>query len=277
MKEENKAALITGASSGIGRALAEVMAEKGYHLLLVGRRPDRLEALRSAIAQKTNRTVVTMSCDVRNADQMAGEIQKSVRLLGRLDVAVANAGYTIAGSFENLNTGDYKNIFDTNFFGMLNTLYPALPHLKKSGGTVIVVGSILGELGILDRSAYVATKFAMRGFYESVRYELKEKGISFLFVEPGFVSTELRHMDKTGKRISHVTEQSKKATSHGIAVSPESVARQIVRCMPGRLKYRKRVITGHGKVFVFLNRLCPGFLAAFIYRNRDYIRKYIVK
>ncbi|NQT26515.1 SDR family NAD(P)-dependent oxidoreductase [candidate division KSB1 bacterium] len=273
----NKVALITGASSGIGRALALAMAEKGFDLMLFGRREDRLTELKSEIKEKFGGQVIPVSCDVRDAAGMKMKIDQAVKQLGRINVIVANAGYTIAGKFENLTTDDYKNIFNTNFIGMLNTLYPALPYLKESKGTVVVVGSILGEFGIMDRSAYVSTKFAMRGFYESVRYELKEMGISFLFTEPGFVSTELRHMDKAGNRIETVTAKDKKATSHGgISATPEKVAGDIIKALP-KSGFRKRVITGHGKVFVFLNWLCPNGLASFIYRNRDAIRKKVVK
>jgi len=272
-----KTALITGASSGIGRALALVMAENGYDLALFGRRENRLAALKSEIEENTGKHLITFTCDVRDTIRMKLEIDQSVKQLGRLDVVVANAGYTIAGSFDSLTVEDYRSIFDTNFIGMLNTLYPALPYLKESKGTVVVVGSILGEFGILDRSAYASTKFAMRGFYESVRYELKEKGISFLFAEPGFVSTELRHMNKAGNRIEAVTDKAKKATSHGsIAAPPEKVARDIVKALP-KSGFRKRVITGHGKVFVFMNWLIPAALASFVYRNRDAIRKKVIK
>lgn len=273
----HKTVLITGASSGIGRALALAMAEKGYDMALFGRREDRLAALKSEIELGTGRQVIIRSCDVRDSAAMKKEIDQAARKLGRLDVAAANAGYTIAGRFESLTAEDYRNIFETNFIGMLNTLYPSLPYLKESKGTVIVVGSILGEFGILDRSAYASTKFALRGFYESVRYEFKEMGISFLFAEPGFVSTELRHMDKAGNRIKFVTEKAKKATSHGsISAAPEKVAGDILKALP-KSGFRKRVITGHGKLFVALNRLFPNRLAAFVYKHREKIRKKVIK
>lgn len=272
-----KVALITGASSGIGQAMAFALAEDGYDVVLFGRREDRLAELKKQIQDETGRQVIAVSCDIRKPADMKNRIDTAVREIGRLDLVVANAGYTIAGALESLTVDDYKNIFDTNFFGMLNTLYPCLDYLQESKGKLIVVGSILGEFGILDRSAYVATKFAMRGFYESVRYELKEKDIAFLFAEPGFVSTELRHMDRAGNRIQNVSEKARKATSHGsISASPEKVARDIIRAIPKK-GYRKRIITGHGKLFVFINWICPRGLAAFIYKNRKAIRRKVIK
>jgi NADP-dependent 3-hydroxy acid dehydrogenase YdfG len=273
---EKKVALITGASSGIGRALAVSMAEHGYDLALFARRSDRLDELKAQIEELPERCVMTVSCDVREKADMAMNILQVAGHLGRIDVVVANAGYTIPGPFESLDVDDYRNIFDTNFFGMLNTIYPALPALKESQGTVIIVGSILGEFGIMDRSAYVSTKFAMRGFYESVRYELKENGISLLFVEPGFIKTELRFMDKKGNRFKVVTEKTVKKTSHGISVPPEIVANQVVKMLPAK-GYKKKIITGHARLFAFLNWLCPGFIAWLIYRHRDFIRKKVIK
>ena len=273
---EKQVTLITGASSGIGRALAEAMARQGYDVAIFGRRSERLEELKSRIEQDANRRVVAAACDIRDAAKMRKHIMDVQKQLGRIDVVVSNAGFTIPGSFESLNVEDYRNIFDTNFMGMLNTLYPALPALKESGGTVVVVGSILGEFGIMDRSAYVSTKFALRGFYESVRYELKEQGIACLLVEPGFVKTELRYMDKKGNRLKTVSDRTKKKTSHGMAVPPEKVAEDIMRGLP-KQGFRKRITTGHAKVFAFLNWLCPGLLAALVYRNRHFIRTKIVK
>jgi len=273
---ERKAGIITGASSGIGRAVAVEMAKHGYDLALIARRSDRLNELKILIEQKYSGRVIINSCDVRNTEEMENIIQNSIEEMGKINVVIVNAGYTIPGSFDSLKVDDYKNIFNTNFFGMLNTLYPALSSLKENSGTIVIVGSILGELGILDRSAYSTTKFAQRGFYESVRYELKEKNISLILVEPGFVKTELRYMDRKGNRIEVVTDEVRKKTSHSISVMPEVVAIQIVR-MLDRRGYRKKIITGHAKLFAFLNWLCPALISSFVYRNRDFIRKKVIK
>ncbi len=272
--DERKAAVITGASSGIGRALAVAMADQ-YDLAVFARRVDRLESLKTEI-EAPGRKVMTVTCDIRDSSIMAEKLEDVAKSLARIDIVIANAGFTIPGAFEKLTVEDYRCIFETNFLGSLNTIYPALPYLKQSKGTVVIIGSILGELGILDRSAYVATKFALRGFYESVRYEFKEQGISLLLAEPGFVKTELRYMDKTGKRLEEVTDQTRKKTSHGIAAPPEDVAKEILKALP-KSGFRKRIVTGHAKWFAFLNWLCPGLLAAIVYKYRNVIRTKVVK
>ena len=273
---ENKVGLITGASSGIGRAVAIEMAHHGFHLALFGRRSDRLEELKTHIEETHGNRVIVSSCDVRKTKDMEKAVHDVINRMGKIDVVIANAGYTIPGRFDSLTIDDYKNIFDTNFFGMLNTIYPALPSLKENNGTIVIMGSILGEFGIMDRSTYSSTKFALRGFYESVRYELKEKNISLLLVEPGFVKTELRFMDRKGNRLKVVTGTIKKKTSHSIAVPPEEIARPLVKMLTRR-GYRKKIVPGHAKVFAFLNWLLPGILASFIYKYRDFIRGKVIK
>ncbi|MBN2417546.1 SDR family NAD(P)-dependent oxidoreductase [bacterium] len=271
-----KTAVVTGASSGIGAALARELARAGCNIVIFGRRKERLEALRKELEDTCGVRVLPFSVDIRNERKMASSIESAANTLGTIDLVFANAGFTIPGACEQLHPDDYRTIFDTNFCGMLNTLYPAFPHLKQSGGVLVIVGSILGEFGIMERSAYVATKFALRGFYESVRYELKEAGIRCLLAEPGFVRTELRYMDKKGNRLEALTDTAKKKTSHGIAVSPEAVAAAIVRAIPSR-GYRKRIITGHATIFAFLNWLMPGPLSALVYAKREFFRRKVVK
>lgn len=275
-RKRARAALITGASSGIGRALAPALAERGYDLALFGRRQDRLEVLKEEIEARFHRRAEVFSCDIRDAKEMETRVVSAIRAFGGLDVAVCNAGFTIPGAFAELSVEDYRNIFDTNFFGMLNTLYPALDALRASRGTAVIIGSILGEFGIMNRSAYVSTKFALRGFYESVRYEFKETGVSILLAEPGFVRTELRFMDRNGERMRVVTDAAKKKTSHGIAVPPENVARAIARRLPVR-GYRRTILTGHAKAFALFHRLFPGWMASMLYTHREIIRKRVVK
>lgn len=273
---EKKVALITGASSGIGREIAVEMAKNGYNLALIARRESRLNELKSELEEKYDTNVLTGAVDIRSKDDIEAFIKTVCNKMEGIDVVVANAGYTISGSFENLNIDDYKNIFETNFFGVLNTLYPALASLEKSKGRVVIVGSLLGEFGIMDRSTYSATKFALRGFYESVRYEFKEKGIGFILVEPGFVKTELREMDKQGNRIKKVDEKATKKHSHSISVGPEIIAKKIVKLIPKK-GFRLKILPFHAKFLFFLNKHFPRVLASLIYKYRDPIRKHVIK
>jgi len=276
MNDRSKVALVTGASSGIGRALSVALAEAGYDVAALARRKERLDELKNEITSGTNQCVEIVLCDIKDAKAMDKAITETIGKLGRLDLVIANAGFTITGGLESLTAQDYLNIFNTNFGGMLNTIYPSLEALKNSHGTIIIMGSILGQFGIMERSAYVSTKFAMRGFYESVRYELKEMGITTLMVEPGFVRTELRFFDKQGNRLKTVTRDKRKKTSHGIAVPPEDVARDVLKLLKKK-GFHHAIITGHAKWLRFFNRLMPNAMANFIYKNRDWVRRKVVK
>lgn len=275
-KMGKKVAIITGASSGIGREIAIAMAKKGYDLALTARRKDRLEELKSELTERYDARVSTGTVDIRHKEEVNAFIDRVNKEMGRIDVLVANAGYTMTGTFADLSVDDYKNIFETNFFGTLNTLYPALASLEKNSGTVVITGSLLGEFGVMDRSPYSATKFALRGFYESVRYEFRERGIGLVLVEPGFVSTELREMDRRGNRIEKVDAEVKKKHSHGIAAPPELIAKKIVKAIPKK-GFCIKIIPFHARVLYFVNRHFPRVLAAFVYKNRDFVRKKIIK
>ena len=272
----SKVALVTGASSGIGRALCVTLAGAGYSIAALARRKERLDELKKEIESSTNQRVETVLCDIKDAKAMDEAISGLIKKFGRLDLVVANAGFTIAGALEALTAEDYLNIFNTNFGGMLNTIYPSLEALKSSAGMIIIMGSILGEFGIMERSAYVSTKFAMRGFYESVRYELREKGVTTMLIEPGFVKTELRFFDKQGNRLRTVTQDKLKKTSHGISVPPEEVAGDVVKLLNKR-GFHHAVITGHAKWMHFFNRFFPGLMSSEIYKHRDWVRRKVVK
>jgi short-subunit dehydrogenase len=275
-KMEKKIAVITGASSGIGRDIAIEMAKNGYDLAVTARREARLAELKNELTEKYETRVLTGTVDIRIKDDVDAFFDQVIKEMGRIDVVVANAGYTMTGAFAELGVTDYKNIFETNFFGTLNTIYPALSSIEKSKGTIVIVGSLLGEFGIMGRSPYSATKFAVRGFYESVRYEFKEKGISLILVEPGFVQTELREMDRKGNRIKKVNEEVKKKQSHSIAVPPAVIAKKIVKVIPKK-GFRIKILPFHARVLFFLNKYFPRVLASLVYKNREFVRNKIVK
>lgn len=264
----NKTCLITGASSGIGKALAIKMAEKGYNLILTARRMDKLKEIKDLLELAYANEILCFYADVRNQKDMQQIIKKGIQKFGNIDIVIANAGYVIKGRFEQLNPEDYQNIFKTNFFGVLNTLYPAYPFLEKSKGLIVIIGSILGEFGMLNRSAYVASKFALNGFYESIRYELKEKNISIQLFQLGFVNTDIRLMNNKGERIKPTEKGS---TNHPFSVNPEKIAQFIVKKLVKK-GFHKYILPLNARILVFLNWLMPKVFSNFVYKFRDFIR-----
>ena len=170
---------------------------------------------------------------------------------GRLDVAVANAGFGVAGSLEKLAVEDYRRQFETNFFGLLATAKAALPELKRSRGRLALVGSVSGLIGTPATSAYSASKFAVRGLALSLRPELAPLGISVTHIAPGFVTSEIRFKDNRG--VLH--EGARDPVPSWLVVPAEDAAKEIVRAVDRRAK--ERVVTFHGKVFVFVDRVLP--------------------
>src|SRR5437763_4344922 len=158
----DKAVLITGASSGIGEELAWQLAQAGSKLTLAARRREALEALahRIAVAGKTKPLVV--ECDVTRDGDLERAVAESVRQWGKLDVAIANAGFGVVGPLKKLRVEDYQRQFETNVFGVLRTIYAALPEIEKSKGNLAIIGSVSGWAATAGASPYNMSKFAVR-------------------------------------------------------------------------------------------------------------------
>ena len=242
--------LITGASSGIGAALAREWARRGARVALAARRVEKLELLAAEIAAGGGQAAV-VTCDVTREGDPARAVAEVVARWGRLDVVVANAGFGVAGRLEKLSVDDYRRQFETNFFGLLATARAALPELKRSRGRLALVGSVSGLIGTPATSAYSASKFAVRGLALSLRPELAQLGVSVTHIAPGFVTSEIRFKDN--REVLH--EGARDPVPGWLVVPPEKAAREIVRAVDRRVK--ERIVTFHGKVFVFVDRFLP--------------------
>ena len=255
-----QAVLITGASSGIGAALAHQFAAEGADVALLARRRDRLEALAAEI-QKTGHRAAVIACDVsRNGDleRAAGEARAA---FGKIDVVVANAGFGVVGPLDTLSLEDYRRQLETNLFGVLRTVYATLEDLKRTRGRLVLVGSVSGHLGVPGSTAYTMSKFAVRGLAQSLGHELAAYGVAVTLISPGFVESELAQVDNRGV---YRPAARRRPIPRLIVMSAERAARKIVTAVARRR--RETVITGFGKVAVFLQRHVPWLVAAGISR-----------
>ena len=175
--------LITGASSGIGEALAHEAAKQGAKLALGARRLDKLHQLSKALPLTT--TAFTDLLDVRSPQSIENFVQKSLQHLGGLDVVIANAGLGVVGSFEKLTIEDYKRQFDTNVWGVIETIKACLPSLKLSRGRVVIIGSVNSYVSFPGSSPYSMSKYSVRALAESLHHELSVYGISTTLICPG--------------------------------------------------------------------------------------------
>ena len=184
-------AVITGATSGIGRETAREFASAGSKVVVAGRRRDRLQELVKEIEAKGGQALAVPT-DVADQAQVESLIENAVRHFGRVDVLVNNAGVAIASRFEEMPLEDFRRLMDVNFWGAVYACRAAVPQMRKQrGGVILNVSSIFGKRGMPFETAYCASKFALAGFSESLRVELMSENIDVCTIFPGAVETEI--------------------------------------------------------------------------------------
>ena len=185
-------AVITGATSGIGRETAREFVKTGAKVVVAGRRKDRLAELASEI-EAAGGQVLAVPTDIAEQAQVEALIEKAVERFGRLDVLVNNAGVAIASRFEEMPLDDFRRLMDVNFWGAVYACRASVPQMRKQrgGGVILNVSSIFGKRGMPFETAYCASKFALAGFSEALRAELMSEGIDVCTIYPGAVKTEI--------------------------------------------------------------------------------------
>jgi NAD(P)-dependent dehydrogenase (short-subunit alcohol dehydrogenase family) len=184
-------AVVTGSSSGIGFEIALTLARNGFQTYATMRNLAKSENIKS-IASKENLPIHIEQLDVIDNNSVTNAIQAIVSKADRIDVLVNNAGYALAGAFEDLAIEEIKAQYETNFFGLIRTTQAVLPIMRKQkSGTIVNISSGAGRFGYPTGSAYVSTKFAVEGLSESMAYELEPLGIKVILVEPGVIKTNI--------------------------------------------------------------------------------------
>lgn len=249
--------IVTGGSDGIGAELARQLAArrgKDLALVLAGRSADKLQAVGAQCAQAGSQ-VLTVAMDVGEEAQCRALVAQAVERFGRLDTLVNNAGMSAHALFDEVREQDlhwYQALMRTNLWGAVWCTHAALPHLKAARGRIVAVSSLAGLVGVPGRTAYSATKFAMSGFFEALRTELKPQGVSVTIAYPGVVATQTRHRG--------FNAQGRPAGRSGLdeqgAMPVEECARLIREGMERR--EREVVMTARGRFGRFLKLLAPG-------------------
>jgi NAD(P)-dependent dehydrogenase (short-subunit alcohol dehydrogenase family) len=244
-----KVVLVTGASAGIGAALARAFADRGARLVLAARRMDRLQALVAELAARA--PAIAVPTDVTQDGQLEAAVQAGVRAFGALDVAVANAGFGVIGEIARLKVDDFRRQMETNFFGVLRTAEAALPELRKSGGRLAIIGSVSGHVPGPRLAPYTASKFALRGYAECIHDELAPQGVTVTLISPGFVVSDIGRVDNQGR----LRARDESGPPTWLRVPTDRAARQIVAAIAARR--REAIITGHGKLLAWSYRHLP--------------------
>jgi short-subunit dehydrogenase len=252
----NKAALVTGASSGIGEELVWQLAQAGAMVTLAARRKELLEKLAQRIVASGNPMPAIVECDVTRDGGLERAVTETIRRFGRLDIAIANAGFGVVGALKQLSIQDYRRQFETNVFGVLRTVYAALPEIEKNKGNIVIIGSVAGWIPLPGGSAYGMSKFAVRSLASSILPELQQVGVKVTLISPGFVASNINRVDNEGNL--HDTAKTPPPTS--LVMPTDKAVKQILRAVAQGKS--EAIITGHGKILVALERFAPWLLRA---------------
>ncbi len=250
---ENQVVWITGGGSGIGRALSLAFADEGATVAVSGRREERLHEVVQELEARGAKGLA-VRCDVTDEASVAEAVQKVVRTLGGLDVAVANAGFAVAGRIEKLSAADWRRQLDVNVIGAAMTARYAIPHLRERKGRLALVGSISSMLSTPGVGAYSASKYAVRAIGQVLAVELHGSGVTCTTIHPGYIESEIAQVDNQGR-----FDASRKDTRPKNLMWP---ADRAARAMVDAIAKRKReyTFTGHGKVGAFAGRHMPGLV-----------------
>ena len=203
-ERNQQAAIVTGASSGIGEATARLLARNGFAVAIIARRKDRLEVLASEIEAAGGRAIA-IAADLASEDETARAGEQALAFLGRIDLLVNNAGYSPGQAVEQISRSELRHIFDVNLFSALQLIGFVTPHMRKQGGGRIVnVGSVAGEIPAPLAIPYAATKVGIHNATDALRLELGSFGIKLSLVIPGFVDTAV--FDNAREESQHLRE-----------------------------------------------------------------------
>jgi short-subunit dehydrogenase len=258
---KDKVVLITGASSGIGEALAHTFARQGSHLALAARSADALAQLQQTLTAKYGVQVWVQPTDVTDAQACKTLVQGAVDTFGRLDVLIANAGITMRAQLKDATPEVLRQVMEVNLWGAVYCVHAGLPHLLASKGSIVGVSSIAGYRGLPERTGYSASKFALNGFLESLRTELLPTGVHVLTACPGFTASNIRKAALTGAGAT----QGESQRDEGKMMSAEAVAEAIYKATVGRR--RTLILTTQGKLTVFLNKWLPAWMDRMVYKH----------
>ncbi|UOQ71609.1 SDR family oxidoreductase [Hymenobacter cellulosilyticus] len=248
---KGKVVLITGATSGIGRACALVFGQAGAQVVITGRDEARLTATRTELQQQG------IACHAVRADvgveaDSARAVAETITAFGRLDVLINNAGISMRAMFQDADLSVIQQLMQTNFFGTVYTTKFALPHILAAKGSIVGISSIAGYRGLPGRTGYSASKFAMQGFLEALRTELLPQGVHVLVACPGFTASNIRQTALAADG----SAQGESPRDEGKMMTSEEVAHHLLRAVQQRR--RDLVLTAQGKLTVFLNKWLPG-------------------
>lgn len=244
---QNKVVWITGGGSGIGKALALEFHQHGAKVAISGRRKHRLQE----VCQQIQPHALALPCDVCNEENIQQTIQTILSKWQQLDVVVANAGFGVNGTIEQLSLEDWKRQYNTNVFGTIATIKHSLPALKQSQGRIAIIGSVMGCISLPGHAPYSSSKYAIRSIAQTLSMELHGTGVSCSLIQPGFVESEISQVDNQG----HFHPDWKDQRPSFLIWPAHKAAKTILKAIYKRKK--EFTFTAHGKFAAFMGKHFP--------------------
>lgn len=257
---KDKVIIITGGSSGIGRACALAFGKAGGKVVINGRNGQKLNEV-GAELHAAGVEFLAVPGDVSKEDDCRRLIEETVARFGRIDVMLNNAGISMRALFQDVELDVIRQLMDINFWGTVYCTKFALPHLLNTKGSVIGVSSIAGYQGLPGRTGYSASKFAMQGFLGALRTETLHQGLHVMVACPGFTASNIRNtaLAADGR------QQGESPRAEAKMMTAEEVASKILEGT--RHRKRELVMTGQGKLTVFLSKWLPGLTDKLVYNH----------
>jgi len=257
---KGKVIILTGASSGIGLASAELFGSLGANLVIAARRTEKLEEVASGISSKYGTRVVCVRTDVTVEDDCRNLVRKAVEAFGRIDILVNNAGLSMRAMFKDLDLDVIRRLMDVNFWGTVYCTKYALPYLLESKGSLVGIISIAGYTALPARTGYSASKYAIRGFLDTVRIEHLKDGLNVLVFAPGYTSSNVRNAALTADG----SAQGSTPLNESKLMSAEECALHLAKALSRRRS--KVILTVIGKLSVLFHGLFPRLMDRITYK-----------
>ncbi len=255
--------VITGASSGIGKALSITFSQKGYAVVMAARNAQKLKEACDEVKLYSEH-VITVLADVSSEDDCKKIIDRAIEAFGQIDVLINNAGISMRALFTEMDLSVMHALMGVNFWGMVYCTKFAIPHLLKTQGSLVGISSIAGKKGLPGRCGYSASKFAMEGFLETIRTENLKNKLHVLVACPGYTASNIRNsaLSKNGDpQIESPLDEKKLMPAADVSLA-----------IYGAVQHRKRdlILTRNGKLTVWLNRFFPQWMDKIVY---DFVAK----
>ena len=257
---KDKVIIITGATSGIGRALAFECASRGARLVISARNNEKLMEVSEDLL-RTGIRILPVKADVSVEEDCRELIRRTIEEYGCIDILINNAGISMRALFEEVDLNVLRKLMDTNFWGTVYCSKFALPYLLESKGSLVGVSSIAGYKGLPGRTGYSSSKFAIQGLLEVIRIENRKKGLHVLITAPGFTTSNIRNvaLSKDG------SQQGETPLDESKLMPAETVARKIANAIEKRK--RTLILTTQGKMTVLLNKFLQSFMDMIVYNH----------